>query len=96
MKMDLKKTDDKLTIHLEGSIDTITAPDLENELKAQYEGLAELILDFSAVNFLSSAGIRVILWAHKKMNGRLILRNVSENIREVFELTGLNAVLNFE
>lgn len=87
-----------MTVCVEGSIDTITAPDLESELKARWEGITEVVLDFTQVNFLSSAGIRVIIWAHKQISpeGKLVIKNVNEDIREIFELTGLDSTLNFE
>ena len=98
MKIDSKKEGTVLTVTVEGSIDTVTAPDLEAELKSQWDGVTSLVLDFTDVSFISSAGIRVILWAHKQINsrGRMILKNVNGDVREVFELTGLNSVLNFE
>lgn len=98
MKIDSKKEGTVLTVSVEGSLDTVTAPELEKELKARWDGITELVLDFANVSFISSAGIRVILWAHKQMNtqGKMILKNLNEDVREVFELTGLNCVLDFE
>lgn len=98
MKINSKKDGTVLTVTMEGSIDSLTAPDLEQELKTQWNGVTEVILDFAGVGFLSSAGIRVILWAHKQMSGqgKLVLKNVNEDVSEVFDLTGLSSVLNFE
>lgn len=98
MNIDTKKIGTELTVSPEGSIDTVTAPDLEQELKTHWDGITELILDFSDVSFISSAGIRVILWAHKQMSGqgKMVLKNIHEDVREVFVLTGLDTALNFE
>ena len=98
MKIESKKNGTTLTITMEGRLDTVTTPDLEMELKSQLEGVTELILDFGGVGFISSAGLRTILWAQKQIpdkNG-VTLKNVNENVREVFELTGLNDILNIE
>jgi len=96
MKIDSNKIGTVLTVAIEGSINTVTAVDLDKELKAQCEGVTELILDFAGVSFVSSAGIRVVLWAYKLMSnqGKMTLKNVNENVREVFELTGLEMILN--
>ena len=99
MKTELHKTETELTVFVEGRIDSVTAPDLESELKEQLADAAKVILDFAAVTFISSAGIRVILWTAAQMNNRqgtMILRNVSEIVMEVFVLTGLDTALNFE
>lgn len=87
-----------MTVFIEGSLDTLTSPDLENELKGRLDDVSELILDFAQVSFISSAGIRVVLWARKQMQdrGKLVLKNVDENVQEVFKLTGLTTILNFE
>ena len=95
MKIDSKKNGTELTVSIEGSINAVTAADLEKELKAQLEGVTELTLDFTGVSFVSSAGIRVVLWAYKQMNNQITLKNVNENVREVFEMTGLETILNF-
>ena len=98
MKIESQKKGTTLTITLEGRLDTITTPDLEDELKSQLGGVIELILDFGGVGFISSAGLRTILWAQKQMPNKsgITLKNVNENVREVFVLTGLDGVLNIE
>ena len=87
-----------LNIALEGRLDTTTAPQLEEELKRSWDGVTELILDFQALDYLSSAGLRVILAAQKVMNrqGRMVVRHVNESIMEVFELTGFVDILTIE
>ena len=98
MKTKLKKDETVLTISVEGSIDTVTAPDLETELQENFDGITEMVLDLTDVSFISSAGLRVFLWAHKQMlpHGRLVIKNIKEDVWEVFELTGLDSILNFE
>lgn len=87
-----------LTVAVEGSIDTVTAPKLEEALDSRYDGVAELILDFASVDYVSSAGLRVLMGADQKMSesGKLILKNVNEDVREVFEMTGFDELLNIE
>lgn len=85
-----------LRIALTGRLDTNTAPQLETELKASLSGVTELDLDFSGLEYISSAGLRVLLAAQKAMNkqGKMTLRNVSESIMEVFEITGFVDILS--
>ena len=79
-------------------MDTTTAPQLESELKASIEGVETLILDFAALDYLSSAGLRVLLAAQKIMNkqGKMIVKNVNETIAEIFEVTGFCDILTIE
>lgn len=86
-----------LTITLEGRLDTSTAPQLEGELKS-LAGVTDLTLDFAALEYLSSAGLRVLLAAQKLMNkqGKMTLKNVNETIMEVFEVTGFIDILTIE
>ena len=88
----------KLTLALEGRLDTTTAPQLEAEVKSSLGGVAELVLDFSQLEYLSSAGLRVILAAQKIMNkqGSMVIRHVNETILEVFEVTGFSDILTIE
>ena len=84
-----------LRIALEGRLDTNTAPQLEAELKTSLSGIAELELDFSGLEYISSAGLRVLLAAQKTMSrqGKMTIRNVNETIMEVFEITGFVEIL---
>jgi anti-anti-sigma factor len=88
----------KLTISLEGRLDTGTAPQLEAELKASLDGVTTLVLDFAGLEYISSAGLRVLLGAQKVMakQGGMVIRNVNEVISEVFEVTGFVDILNIE
>ncbi len=87
-----------LTLALEGRLDTTTAPQLEAELKASLSDVTELVLDMAALDYLSSAGLRVILAAQKQMNkqGSMVVRHVNETIMEVFEVTGFTDILTIE
>ena len=88
----------KLTIALSGRLDTTTAPKLETELKQNISGVEELVLDLAALEYLSSAGLRVLLSAQKVMNrqGSMVVKHVNETIMEIFEVTGFCDVLTIE
>ena len=92
------KDGSKLALALEGRLDTTTAPQLEAELKASMDGVTELDLDFEKLEYLSSAGLRVLLAAQKVMNkqGSMVIRHVNETIHEVFEVTGFIDILTIE
>ena len=87
-----------LTIALEGRLDTTTAPQLEQELRTGLDGVNQLVFDFAQLAYISSAGLRVLLYAQKTMNkqGTMVIRNVNETIAEVFDITGFNEVLTIE
>ena len=87
-----------LTFTLEGRLDTTTSPQLEEDLKQSVGGVTELIFDFSGVEYISSAGLRVLLAAQKVMNrqGSMKLMGVNENVLEVFEITGFIDILTLE
>lgn len=98
--MNIVKTQDgsKVTLALEGRLDTTTAPQLEAEVKGGLTGVTELVLEFEKLEYLSSAGLRVILAAQKTMNkqGSMVVRHVNETILEVFEVTGFIDILTVE
>ncbi len=85
----------KLSISLEGRLDTTTAPELEEVLKGSLDGVSELIIDMGSLGYLSSAGLRVLLSAQKTMNkqGSMKVTNVNETIMEIFEVTGFADIL---
>ena len=87
-----------LKLALAGRLDTSTAPELEAELKQSLEGAEVLIFDFSALEYISSAGLRILLNAQKQMNrqGKMIIRNVNDVISEIFEITGFADILTIE
>ena len=88
----------ELTVTLSGRLDTITAPQLEAELKQSLPGIEHLVLDFTDLAYLSSAGLRVLLGAQKQMNkqGDMVVRNVNETIAEIFDVTGFADILTIE
>ena len=88
----------ELTVKLAGRLDTTTAPELEVALKDSYAGVEKLVLDFAELEYLSSAGLRVLLGAQKTMNkqGEMIVKNVNDTIDEIFEITGFADVLTIE
>ena len=87
-----------LTVALEGRLDTTTAPKLEAELKESLNGMKEVVLDFAKLEYISSAGLRVLLSAQKIMNkqGSMKLINVNDTIQEIFEVTGFSDILTIE
>ena len=89
---------DALNIALEGRLDTSTAPNLEAELKSSLDGITNLVLDFNKLEYISSAGLRVVLSAQKTMSkqGEMKLVGVNEEVMEVFEITGFVDILTIE
>ena len=87
-----------LTIALEGRLDTTTAPQLDETLKESLSGVNDLTLDFGKLEYISSAGLRVLLAAHKTMNrqGKMTVKNVGETVREVLDITGFADILEIE
>ena len=87
-----------LTLALEGRLDTVTAPQLESELKASLEGVTALSMDLAKLEYISSAGLRVLLSAQKQMNkqGEMKVINAGETIMEIFEVTGFSDILTIE
>ena len=87
-----------LEIALEGRLDTMTAPELDTELNRNMPAAESLVLDFSKLDYISSAGLRVLLSAHKVMSckGGMKVTNVNEIVQEVFEVTGFSDILTIE
>lgn len=95
--LDIKKNLDgsNLEFVLTGRLDTITAPQLEEEVKASIDGVSGLVFDFGGLAYISSAGLRVLLSAQKTMNekGSMVVKNVSDEIQEIFDVTGFSDIL---
>ncbi len=91
-------TDSELVISLEGRLDTTTAPQLEEEVKNSLTDVKNLSFDFSKLEYISSAGLRVLLSAQKIMSkqGSMVVKNVSEEVNEIFEVTGFSDILTIE
>lgn len=83
---------------LSGRLDTVTAPDLEAEVKSNIDNITELDFDFADLAYISSAGLRVLLLAQKIMNGKgtMKIKNVSDEIKEIFDVTGFSDILTIE
>ena len=98
MTIDRKQNGTELTLSLDGRLDSTTAYELDAVLKEHIGGLTKLTFDFASLDYLSSAGLRVLLNAQKVMNkqGSMIVKNVSEEISEIFEVTGFVDILTIE
>lgn len=98
--LNIKKSTNEngLTVVLTGRLDTTTAPELEKELKASLDGVSALTIDMAALEYISSAGLRVLLSAQKTMNkqGEMKVVHVGETIMEIFEVTGFLDILSIE
>ena len=95
MNINIEKLENSTIFKLEGKLDTVTAPELEQVINNEGEELDNLVLDFSGINYISSAGLRVLLGAQKKMNaqGSMELINVSEDVMDILEMTGFADIL---
>ena len=98
MKITKNQNGTCLNIAVEGRMDTTTAPELEKELRESLDGITELTLDFSKLDYISSAGLRVLLSAHKTMRdkGSMKVTNANEIVQEVFDVTGFSDILTIE
>lgn len=98
LNLNVTKDGETLCVALEGRLDTVSSPELEECLREDLPGMTLLVLDFEKLDYISSAGLRVLLQAHKRMNGqgRMMLRNVGESILEIFEVTGFTDILTIE
>lgn len=85
-----------LTVKLEGRLDTLTAPELEEDMQGSLEGVTDLVVDLEALEYVSSAGLRVLLRLMKQMKQQMVIRNVSELVSEVFEVTGFSDIFTIE
>ena len=95
MNINIEKENGKVLMKIEGRLDTTTAPELEKAINGEGDELKSLVLDFKGVDYISSAGLRVLLTAQKKMNaqGDMELRGVNEAVMDVFEMPGFAAIL---
>lgn len=98
MNIKKTKTASAVNIALEGRLDTTTAPELETELKASLDGVSELVFDMDKLDYISSAGLRVLLSAQKVMTkqGSMKLIHVNDTVMEIFEVTGFSDILTIE
>ena len=98
MTIEIKKNVDELVLEIMGRLDTITAPTLDKTINENLEGIKTLFLDFNNVEYISSAGLRVLLSAQKKMQqiGAMKVINVCEEVMNVFEITGFADIMAIE
>ena len=98
MKIEQTRDNSTLTLALEGRLDTITAPELEQNLKDSLANVTELVMDFAKLEYISSAGLRVLLSAQKIMSkqGSMKIINVNDVVMEIFEVTGFVDILTIE
>ena len=98
MKVDKTVSGNRLDLAVTGRIDTTTAPQLEEEIRDSLDGIEELVMDFSGVEYISSAGLRVLLAAQKIMNkqGTMKVTKANDDIMEIFDVTGFSDILSIE
>lgn len=98
MTLTKKLVGTELDVAVQGRVDTVTAPEFEQGLKGSIEGVTLLVLDCEKLDYISSAGLRVLLSLQKIMSkqGKMVLRNVNESVNEVFEVTGFSDILTIE
>lgn len=99
MTIEEVKEQDQMILKVKGRLDTTTAPQLEQAMGEKLAGLQKLVLDFSALEYISSAGLRVLLAAHKamkKQEGAMVVTGANEEVQEVFTITGFSDILNLE
>ena len=98
MEIIKNKNGNLFNVSLVGRLDTTTAPDLEAVINNELDGVDELVFDFASLEYISSAGLRVLLASQKKMNtqGKMTVINVSETVMDVFEITGFSDILTIK
>ena len=98
MEINQVKNGNQLTFQLVGRLDTTTAPELEEVLKTALNQVESLVFDFSGIEYISSAGLRILLSAQKVMNkqGKMVIQNVNDLVKEVFDMTGFSDILTLE
>ena len=98
MKITMNRNGNELIVSLEGRLDTLTAPELEEQLEPALDGVEKLVFDLAELKYISSAGLRVLLTAMQVMEeqGEMIVKNVTSEVMEIFEVTGFIDDLNIE
>ena len=98
MKTTMNKEADKLTVKVEGRLDTLTVPEFDDEIKPALDGITELVLDLDALEYISSAGLRSLLGITQTMEkqGKMYVTNVSDEVMDIFDLTGFKSILEFK
>ena len=98
MNINLSQDGSTLIVAIDGRLDTRTAPELESRVKASIEGITDLVFDLAGLEYISSAGLRVLLSSQKTMNnqGTMVVKNVNEDVNDIFEVTGFSDILTIE
>ena len=98
MTINQTKNGSKLTVALEGRLDTTTAPQLEEVVRTALDGVTDLEFDFAQLEYVSSAGLRVLLAAQKTMNkqGSMVIRGANDDLKDIFDVTGFSDILTIE
>ena len=99
MNIDKNYNDKELTLTVEGRIDTLTSKELEDEITAEMGNFDSLILDFADLEYISSAGLRVLISTQKKLkadNIPMIIKNVTDSVNEIFRMSGFDKILKIE
>ncbi len=96
--MTIKKTKNgkELTLALEGWLDTQAAPEMQSELENLDNDVESIVIDMAALEYISSSGVRQVVSAYKKVNGKLTVKNVSDSIMSIFKITGIDKRINFQ
>ena len=99
MNINITRDGNELTVELEGRLDTLTSPDLEEELEDKIEGIEKLVFDLGGLEYISSAGLRVLVGAAQAIDendGDMVIRNLSVPVRDVFDVTGFSDAFDIE
>lgn len=98
MKTTMNREAEKLTVRVEGRLDTLTAPEFDDEIKPALDGVEELVLDLDGLEYISSAGLRSLLGICQVMEkqGKMYLTNVDDDVMDIFDLTGFKSILEFK
>ena len=98
MKVITKVNGSNLEVAVEGSLDTMTAPEFEEKMNGSLDGIKDILFDFAKLDYISSAGLRILITLQKKMNklGSMKIINANEIVMEIFEVTGFVEILNIE
>ncbi len=98
MEIEKNRNNDELIVRVSGRLDTTTAPELDASLKNEFQDLKSLIFDFEGLEYLSSAGLRVLLSCQKTMNvqGTMVVKNSNSSIKEIFDITGFCDIISLE
>ena len=98
MEVRMNRSEDKLTVEVIGRLDTLTSPELEARLEPELEGIKELVIDLKELEYISSAGLRVLLGAAQAMEerGEMKLTNPNAEVMDIFSITGFDDILTIE